>query len=207
MQNLQIKSVSPPFNEPQVARLSVSALGLADAMGLVPPEQEIGALDDNAMLSVLAALDESGVGKAWAARYAAVKDKPKSLVGFLKNLQQALEGSPLPEREWHKLLGVLGVDALTRLLGISPASLNRYQSGERATPDEVAERLHFLALVVGELLGSYNALGIRRWFERPRTALEGRSPIQILAGDWRASDPGARAVRDLARSLSGAGAT
>ncbi len=146
-----------------VAQLSVSALGMADAMGLVP-DQAIGTLNEDAIMSMLTALDRAGIGQAWTLRYASAKTKPKSLIGFLKTLRQALEESPLPEREWHKLLAVLGADLLTRLLGISPASLNRYQSGGRATPDEVAERLHFLALVVGDLLGSYNALGIRRWF-------------------------------------------
>jgi hypothetical protein len=42
----------------------------------------------------------------------------------------------------------------------------------------VAERLHWLAMVVADLAGSYNALGIRRWFERPRALLGGAARVR-----------------------------
>ncbi|TMK24849.1 MAG: hypothetical protein E6G64_16815 [Actinobacteria bacterium] len=75
------------------------------------------------------------------------------------------------------------------------------------TPDEVAERLHFLALVVADLAGSYNEFGIRRWFARPRPQLDGRSPSHLLRGNWRSDQPGPQRVRELARALTGSLAT
>ena len=75
----------------------------------------------------------------------------------------------MPASEWPALHRVLGPDLLARLLQISTVSLRRYQSGARKTPDDVAVRLHALALMVGDLAGAYNDAGIRRWFARPRT--------------------------------------
>src|SRR5262245_51590382 len=63
----------------------------------------------------------------------------------------ALEASPAPQYEWNGLARVFPPEDLAELLHVSLSSLKRYQSGERATPDEVAARLHFLALVVGDL--------------------------------------------------------
>jgi hypothetical protein len=65
----------------------------------------------------------------------------------------------------------------------------------------VAARLHFLASVVGDLAGAYNDFGIRRWFERPRTALEGRAPAALLSGPWSPDDVEPQRVRELAASL------
>lgn len=96
---------------------------------------------------------------------------------------------------------VLEADQLASLLGISASSLRRYLTGERDTPDEVAARLHHLALIVGDLAGAYNDVGIRRWFERKRTALGGRTPSSLLGGEWNPDDTGPQKVRELARSL------
>jgi hypothetical protein len=46
-----------------------------------------------------------------------------------------------------------GETLLAALVGRSDASLRRYASGQRETPQGVAERPHWLALVVGELAG------------------------------------------------------
>jgi hypothetical protein len=86
-------------------------------------------------------------------------------------------------------------------------SLRRYAAGQRTTPDDVADRLHFVALVVADLAGAYNPFGIRRWFDRPRPQLAGASPIEALGERWRPQDPAARRVRALARALVGAPAT
>lgn len=110
--------------------------------------------------------------------------------------------------EWPQLLGLFGVDQLARLLRISQSSVRRYKANARMTPDHVAARLHFLALVVGDLAGAYNDIGIRRWFDRRRTLLENRSPGDVLTRDeWSPTDPGPSKVRDLARSLVTAPAT
>ena len=109
--------------------------------------------------------------------------------------------------------GVAGVasrartDLLARLLHIATVSLRRYQSGARKTPDDVSVRLHALALMTGDLAGAYNDAGIRRWFDRPRTALGNRAPVDVLAPGWRPEDQGPRQVRSLASALTASPAT
>jgi uncharacterized protein (DUF2384 family) len=129
------------------------------------------------------------------------------LASLLTLLIAALERSPVPTHEWPSLSRVFEPDQLAGLLGVSLSSLRRYQSGARQTPDEVAERLHFLALVVADLAGAYNDIGIRRWFERPRTLLRGKRPADVLAGGWDPEDPRPQEVRQLAQSLVAISAT
>ncbi len=124
-----------------------------------------------------------------------------------KALELLKGGSPAPSHEWPHLIEVLGIDLLAKLLGLSASSVRRYRNQARTTPDDVAVRLHFLALLVGDLAGAYNDIGIRRWFERPRTALGNRAPAEALAGPWRPTDPDPTTVRELARSLVAAPAT
>ena len=102
---------------------------------------------------------------------------------------------------------MLDEETLASLLGVSISSLKRYRSGERATPDRIAARLHFLALVLGDLAGSYNDIGIRRWFLRKRARLDGRSPAQLLTGAWDPDDVGPARVRQLAHELVSLSAT
>ena len=97
---------------------------------------------------------------------------------------EPLDESPVPANEWPALHKVLGPELLARLVGISASSMRRYLSGIRPTPDAVAARLHFLALVVGDLAGAYNDVGVRRWFERSRQRLGGSAPARLLAEDW-----------------------
>ena len=118
-----------------------------------------------------------------------------------------LEASPVPETEWAALLGILDEDLLGDLVGVSPSSVRRYAAATRKTPDDVAERLHFVALLVGELGGAYNEIGIRRWFARPRSALGGKEPAALFRGAWTPDDEGPRRVRELAASLAGSPAT
>jgi hypothetical protein len=134
---------------------------------------------------------------------------PASLRRDLEHIHDVLEASPIPSYEWSSLKRFFDNDQLAKLVHVSPSSLQRYSKGERDTPQDVAERLHWLALVVGDLLGSYNDYGIRRWFERKRTALGGRSPREVLelAGDWSPEDREVAKVRDLAASLTALGAT
>ena len=68
-------------------------------------------------------------------------------------------------------------------------------------PEDLAVRLRFLALVVDDLLGAYNEIGVRRWFDRPRALLDGRTPAGLLLPGWRPEDGNPRRVQDLARSL------
>ena len=120
---------------------------------------------------------------------------------MLEHVNETLGESPVPASEWPALQRVLGVDLLARLLNISTAGVRRYLSGTR-TPDDVALRLHVLALMVGDLAGAYDDAGIRRWFARPRTVLGNRAPVDVLTPGWLPDDPEARQVRDLANALT-----
>jgi hypothetical protein len=118
-----------------------------------------------------------------------------------------VEESPVPEFEWNRLTAVLGLDLLSRLLGISASSVRRYLAAARTTPDDVAGRLHFLSLIVGDLSGAYNEIGVRQWFERKRAQLDGRTPLAWLESRWMPDQPGPRRVQDLARALTASPAT
>ncbi len=128
----------------------------------------------------------------------------RALAGAVAQINDQLEMSPQPAGEWGPVLGTLGEDLLAELVGVSVSSVRRYAAGARATPQYVAERLHFLALLIADLAGSYNDFGIRRWLNRPRTPLGGRSPASLL-GEFDPDGPDAAAVAHLAAGLVGAG--
>ena len=115
-----------------------------------------------------------------------------------EDVDKALGASPVPVSDWLALQRVIGDDLLVRLLCISKVSLRRYLSGARRTPDDVAVRLHTLALIVDDLAGAYDDAGIRRWFARPRTTLGNRAPLDALTAGWQPDDPEVQQVRDLA---------
>jgi hypothetical protein len=119
----------------------------------------------------------------------------------------ALEGSRLSRTEVVRLERALGAELLAGLVGVSANSLRRYLAGTRSPPDDVAARLHFLALVVGDLIGSYNEIGVRRWFGRPRAQLGGQTPTTLLEGAWNPQDEGPVRVQQLAATLLRAPAT
>jgi hypothetical protein len=122
---------------------------------------------------------------------------------LLAQVYERLEESPSPATEWQAVRDVLDDDALLAgLLGIGIASVRRYAKGERHCPDLVAARLHWLALLIDQLEGTYNAYGIRRWFQRPRVALEGKAPQDRLKGDWDPDDEAVRPLMALAQSAS-----
>jgi hypothetical protein len=61
-----------------------------------------------------------------------------------------------------ELLRVFDRDELAALAGTSSVSLGRYLSGSRAWPDDLAARIHWLALVLSDLEGAYNRFGVMR---------------------------------------------
>ena len=151
---------------------------------------------------------EAGIGRNFLAELQRLPcSDPARLSSLLEKINEALDQSPAPAHEWRALQGVLGVDLLTHLLGISQSSARRYISGSRSTPDPIAARLHFLAFVVGDLAGAYNHIGVRRWFDRPRERLGGSTPTQVLGDEWSPGDDGPRQVRELARALAPSPAT
>jgi len=116
-------------------------------------------------------------------------------------LLRALVASPVPAGEIPRLVAVLGYPRLAGLAGTSEASLRRYADGERDAPDDVAARLHFLVQVFALLRGSFNEFGVRRWLDRSRTALGGRTPADVLCADWDPEGESPQEVMGLAVSL------
>ena len=177
-------------------------LSAADGIGLISMRGAPEKPGLTILQEVLQRLAEAGVAQSFIARLGGIDAADSSRTGELvRGILDALRESPLPEYEWPALTKIFGAEELARLLRISESSLNRYANGSRATPDTVAERLHFIALVVGDLRGAYNEVGVRRWFHRHRSALEGRAPIESLGDDWMPEEEGPEAVRELAHSL------
>jgi hypothetical protein len=200
---LQKQSIHVPLAA-AAGRLLFEASRRAEAMGLVVAAEGGGAdaADLGSVRKLAARIRQAGIASAASAALHNV-DTPSAsdVADLLRTMIAALEASPVPKFEWAGLGRVLDPERLASLLAVSISSLNRYQSGERETPDAIAARLHFLALVVGDLSGSYNEIGIRRWFDRKRSALAGRAPAQVLSGEWDPDDPGPSRVRALAREL------
>ena len=200
MANVHIQSVRSPFDDPTLAAAAIATLSRADAMGLLT--REITCLDDTAMEGLETGMAEAGIGQTFlSALHRLPCSDPARLPALLEKINEALDESPVPAHEWRRLQGTLGLDLLAGLLGISESSARRYLSGSRSTPDTVAARLHFLAFIVGDLSGTYNEIGVRRWFDRTRKRLNGESPARLLAGRWLPDDEGPRRVRELARAL------
>lgn len=189
-----------------VRALAVEAWRRAEAMGLVEPDAR--RLESADVLRLVRRVRDAGIARGPALRFDNVEiPSVEEAESLLRVVIAALEASPVARQEWPAVSRVLEPDQLASLLGISVSSLRRYLSGERETPDDVAARLHHLALIVGDLAGAYNEVGIRRWFGRKRTALDGRAPAALLAGEWNPDDPGPQQVRELARSLVALSAT
>jgi len=207
---VQIQSVEEPFRKPEIAGPTFGVLKRADAMGLYTAA--IDRLDLPTFLAVVRSLHKAGIGRG--AGLLTGTDSAKDLdsgelLRLIRSLTNALEESPAPSYEWRRLISLFQpeLEELAALLGISLSSLRRYSSKERETPDDVAARLHFLALLAGDLAGAYNDVGVRAWFRRKRALLEGKSPKDLLRGDWRPGEPGPERVRALARSLAAGSAT
>jgi uncharacterized protein (DUF2384 family) len=198
-----------PTDGPELRNALLELISKALAMGLIASD---GATDiSRATLGkVLDALQTHRLGEDSRIHLAPLLHKgvdqlDSAVAGAMTqkvhDLSEALSRSPAPATEWSSMRQTLGDDALAGLGGISRASLRRYANGERATPQLVAERLHWIAMVVAELAGSYNEFGIRRWFERPRQQLEDRSPRQILKANWTPDCTEALRIKELSAVL------
>jgi hypothetical protein len=205
---VQIQSVLPPLNRPEVAAPLAAAIRHADAMGLLPKQgAPVERLDLDRLVKLLAPVRNAGIARQPIAELPGQGASPRRLAGLLELVDEALVESPSPDKEWPRCEDVLGSQLLARLLDISESSLRRYWTSRRGTPDDVAARLHFLALVISDLAGSYNDLGVRRWFDRPRPQLDGKSPAALLRRTWSPTDPGPSSVRQLAEALTASPAT
>ena len=198
---LQIRSVRAPLDDPETAEAAVDVLKAMEAMGLLADDVDELTLD--VVRSVATRAAEAGVGESAAASLRSTASRsPDRAAAALRELQRALEGSPLPAFEWPAMIELFGVERLAELVGVSVASLRRYAADQRPTPDVVAARLHLIARVVAELRGAYSEVGVRRWFERTRSLLGGRSPDSLLSGEWDPDGGDAERVLALARSLT-----
>ncbi len=189
----------------------VSILARLRAMGVIgaePLELPAERIDLETIRAAFRQAAQAGIGRQLAAYVLSVqRPSLQRLLASLEGLQQATEESPVPRSEWPALEGIFGAETLAHLLGVSPASVHRYRRAEREASDRVVARLHFLALLVADLSGAYTEEGVRLWFARPRTLLQGRRPSEILSGDWSPEQPQVARVKELGRSLTGSPAT
>ncbi len=204
----RVRSVSgadPTIDDRRLVLGGYRLLERARLLGVAGPEAVVRGPQEVATLAhdVAGRLAEAGVARAAAGVAAGV---PYDAVA-VEHLIEALDGNPLPEREWEPLRALLGDELLGRLLGVSHSSLGRYAGRARPTPDVVAARLHVLAMVCADLRGGYNDYGIRRWFVRSRPSLEGGNVADLLGPDWDPDGTAARRVRELAAAVLSTGAT
>lgn len=196
-----LESLAPSLG-PDIAAVACQLITRAEAMGLVDP-LEATRFDRTLLERALSGFAAAGIGR----RVVGLALSSEDMTAPLEQLNRDIEETPSPATEWPGLTHILGLDFVASTAGVSESSARRYLAGSRETPDDVANRLHFIALVVADLLGAYNAFGVRRWFDRPRTALDGKSPREKLGTDWNSSDEGAERVAALARTLLTMGAT
>lgn len=200
---LRLRSADGPFSDATVAGQAARLLALAEALGLWGPKHLVETLDREIFVEALSALCSAGVATSalfeWERQAA---KSPEDFAAWLRVLREDLAGSPVPERELPKLAALFGRDQLAKYLGTGGSSLRRYLARQREVPNDVADRAHVLALVTGDLAGSYNERGMRSWFERPRAQLGGRAPGDILSGPWRRGDPDVERVVALAAALA-----
>ena len=203
---VRITSVGAPLNRPGLLAAAMSLVRRAIGLGMLPDREPIERLDLDLIRSIAREASTAGVGRDAAI---ALIEQPNAggarLESLIAQLDAALAESPVPGRELGVLLRVYDYDGLASLLGTSVASLRRYAGATRTVPDAVASRIHHVALVTSDLAGSYNEFGLRRWWERPRAALDGRSPRAALGSSWDPDGPDAAAVAELARALTGSG--
>jgi hypothetical protein len=211
MVELQIKSIGAPLLESaQAASLALSLVARAQTMGFLPTREGPVELDRDFLEELAELLRRRGVAAVATASLArAMQAKPLNdveLIHALRATLDAVDASPHPAGEWAPARELLGDELLSRLLRISASSLRRYAAADRRTPDEVAWRLHLLARLLAALVGSYNDYGIRRWFERGRSALDGATPAEVFERAEAEDDERLQRVLALAEQLTGAGA-
>ena len=174
---LRLRSAEPPFSDVTVAGQAARLLALVEAIGIWHPHGLVETLNRDVFGDALKAVAAAGVARNAVFDWEVYGDAaPAEFASWIRSVREDVAASPVPEAELPKLDELLGSDKLARSVGVAGSSLRRYLSHDRDTPDDVARRGHVLACVVGDLAGSYNERGIRRWFERPRPQLGGRTP-------------------------------
>jgi hypothetical protein len=200
---------TPLFESAQAVSLALSLVARAQTMGFLPLGEGRINLDRRFLEDLAELLRRRGVASRATATLARAVKEPLNdveLIDALRATLDAVDASPHPEGEWAPARELLGDELLARLLRVSASSLRRYAAGNRRTPDEVAWRLHLVARLLAALVGSYNDYGMRRWFERRRSALDGATPAELLERAKTEDDERLEAVLALAEQLTGAGA-
>lgn len=203
---VRISTVEAPLDRPALVDPAIRLLRRALALGLLGDSERVDRLDLALVRRIAQEASAAGIGQDAAVALLQGVRGPNRLAALIERLDDSLTESPLPDRELPELLRVFGREDLALLTGTSGVSLGRYVAGSRKWPDELATRIHWLALVLSDLAGAYNDFGARRWFERERTQLDGRSPRQVLGTAWDPASPDVERVRRLAASLAGVGA-
>jgi hypothetical protein len=206
MAAVHISTIAPPLDRPALVDPAIRLLRRALALGLLADREHVDRLDLELVRGIAHEAIAAGIGHDAAVALLQSDLGASRLAGLIERLDDSLAQSALPDREVPELLHVFDRDELATLAGTSSVSLGRYLSGARTWPDALAARMHWLALVLADLEGAYNAFGVRRWFDRQRAQLDGRSPRQVLGSDWDPSSPDVERVRQLAASLAGVGA-
>jgi hypothetical protein len=201
---IRIASIEAPLNRPGLLGPAIGLVRRALAVGLLRDRGTVERLDMELLRGIAREASQAGIGQDAALELLGQR-QPARLGRAIDRLGHALAESPLPERELQQMLDVFDADDLARLVGTSTVSLRRYAAGTRSVPDSVAARVHWLALVTADLAGAYNRFGIRRWFDRPRSQLRGRTPRQALGRAWDPDAASAQAVSGLAGALAGPG--
>ena len=84
------------------------------------------------------------------------------------------------ERTEFLIDAVGGVNALARLLDVSPSQPSRWRRGVEAPGPENARRLLDLDHVVARVLLLWDRSLVEAWLTGPNAHLEGRRPIDVL---------------------------
>jgi transcriptional regulator with XRE-family HTH domain len=203
------KIQKPSTNNPLDKKVVVAAIDFiikAESMGLLEAPVDTLNLNLDIIIDVAKKVVEEGLGRKIVidpARW--YEYESNDLCVKLKSLSDILEHSPVPEKEWPKVREVISEKLLADMLHISDQSLKRYEQGNRQASDQVYAKLHWIALLLGDLLGSYNEMGARNWFLRTRKSFKGKTPFQILSEkDWSPDDENPRKIKDFVKSLNGA---
>ena len=97
----------------------MTALGRAEAMGLLPADEHIATLDMPSFRKAVRHIHRAGIARNIQLELSDASGS--GLERTLEHLNLALEESPVPEFEWNRLTHVLGLELLSRLLGTSPS--------------------------------------------------------------------------------------
>src|ERR1700758_3000046 len=104
---IQIESAKAPFTSPGVAFQAVTALGRAEAMGLLPANEPIETLDLPSFRKAVRHIHRAGIARN--IQFELAEASAPDLERSLERLNLALEESPAPEFEWNRLAAGLGL--------------------------------------------------------------------------------------------------